>query len=1072
MTDIFLKLLDMNLSASWITLAVIAARVLLRKSPRWMLCGLWALVALRLVCPFSFESVLSLVPEVPSPQTTVTETLPETVENMVWTPPSQPGDRMSVTYPNSQGENVVYEVYLDKDGTTKLVEPQQVQLNWPVIACSIWLAGMAFLLLYATVSYLRICKKVQVSIDLGNGVHLCDYIDTPFILGVVKPRIYLPSDMDPCDASHVLAHERAHLTRKDHLWKPLGFTLLCAHWFNPLLWIAYILLCRDIELACDERVIKAMGNTEKKAYSEALLKCSVPRHMIIACPLAFGEVGVKLRVKSVLHYKKPRFWVVLISVLVISVVAVCFLTDPQRHTVANMMDLHSEEITQILLWSRTSRADFESGEKIEEFLDFLNTLEYNPIPASNHSIEGDLDENNWNYQTIDICYKNRTDFILFNYDYSLVWTRDSDGNTSLPYYIKEPQRMQNYMRDHVTPVNNRETDAEPFATWEQPVHWLHGISLDALRAVRANNGYLNIARTAELTSILNHIPVTAVGSQRFVEDFTFDYRLQSMPYILLRDNANDITGILTYYNDSIELSLVDSSYYGMQLWEKPKHSAYICTVSSKDLSSFFDELSADPPNMLATSASGYLFNEKLEVVSDGDFTLSFHTLENWNYEIIHPEDEEEFFGFRCRPKKEDTGWITFGWWPDGWIPENTEDEGYSNAYGYHYTYSNGSLKVSEDNENRYSRAHCDHGNFVTIYENTNSWDQWYQDVASWLYAFMNVKCEMHHTLTEISEEVALNLVNAAYYDWDSIARALGTKHMSLFSPQYYEDYLFVGCQYEGSYRIACFHKTEGYDYKFVKLLIPVPQSLPHDETKTAPVTKFETEDSNWYLYIIDEETVTGVKCNAGFWAYLSVDSSPALVVLDEELWVTDKETGVEFDLCYDELPMLYFHTQTNGSIAKFSQSPQHYLYNSIVNYNDGNDNLSAFSLEAEELWELSDILLSLPDLTENVFPENYEDPFGLTAADGNGPVIHMQLYLDEAYQYMWSQNGIVMEEPGCFRLMLYYYDGNVTLGVNMVDLEQNWNRDLYYYKVESPELEEFMLSKFQESCKHSFLSAE
>lgn len=328
MTDLFLKLLDMSLSASWIVLAVITARLVLKKAPRWMICGLWALVALRLVCPFSLESMLSLVPELPALQTTTEETLPNRVQNIIWDDSSVPGDRMTVAYPNKQGENVIYEVYLDEDGTTKAVEPRQIPLDWPIIATYIWVAGIAAMLIYAAASYLRIRKKVQVSIDLGQKVFLCDYIDTPFILGIVKPIIYLPSAMDSKDAAHVLAHERAHLKRKDHWWKPLGYVLLCLYWFNPLLWVAYILLCRDIELACDERVVKDMGVTEKKAYSEALLKCSVPRHMIVACPLAFGEVGVKQRVKSVLHYKKPSFWVLLVSVIVIIVVAVCFLTDP------------------------------------------------------------------------------------------------------------------------------------------------------------------------------------------------------------------------------------------------------------------------------------------------------------------------------------------------------------------------------------------------------------------------------------------------------------------------------------------------------------------------------------------------------------------------------------------------------------------------------------------------------------------------------------------------------------------------------------------------------------------------
>ena len=1072
MTGIFLRIAEMSLSASWIVLAVIAARLVLKKAPKWMMCALWALVALRLVCPFTPESALSLIPELDFSQEVSSSARDSGDEEILAV-----YSRSPETVPAGETGNMTgFGVITDSNGNVLLVKDLQkaeveAERNLSQIFSTLWLIGIGILAAYAAISYLRIRKKVSASIDLGTGVYICDYIDTPFILGILKPKIYLSSAMDPADAAYVLAHERAHLKRKDHWWKPLGFALLCLHWFNPLLWLAYILLCQDIELACDERVVKDMGSQEKKDYSDALLKCSVPRHMIAACPLAFGEVGVKQRVKSVLHYKKPGFWIVLVSVIVIIVVAVCFLTDPESHTLANIMDIQSDEIEQILLWSRTSRADFETEEKIKEFLDFLDTLEYDPTPAASEPIEGELDENNWSYQTIDIYYKDRTEYILFNYDYSLVWTRDADGKNSLPYRMKDPQRLLNYLNDYVTPVNNRETYAEPFAAWDQPAKWLRGISLDAIRAVSADNGYLNIARTSELTSILNSIPETAVGSQRFVEDFTFDYRFQSMPYILLRDDSNNLTGILTYFDDFIELSLVGSSDYGMYPWKETQHSGYICTIDSDALRSFFKELTEDPPNLLASSASGYIFNEKLEVVSDGDFTMSFHTLENWDYEIIRPEDGEDFFGVRCKPKKEEDGWITFSWWGDGFTPASTEEESQSNANGYHYTYFTGSTN-GEDGDIRYSRSHCDHGDFVTIYENTDSWAQWYQEVATWLYAFMNVKCETNHTLTEIPDEILSELVNVAYYDWDSIAREIGTEHMTLFSPQYYEDYLFVGCQYENSYRVACFRKIEGYDYEFVELLTPFSKALPNDSTQTVPVAELETEDSPWYLYIIEDETVTGVKCNAGFWAYIPVDAAPSLVVLDEALWNTDGEATVAFDLCYDDPPMLDFHAETSGSSAEFTESPQYYLYSCIVNYNDGANHLGTFSLETEELWELSSLLRSLPMLTENVFPEYDEESFELFSEDGSKPRFRAELLLGSYYQYLWSDRGIVQEDFGAVRLTLYYCDGSITLGVNMTDLGNDYYADVYYFKVESPELEAFMLSKCDDSRKQFSLSAE
>jgi len=207
------------------------------------------------------------------------------------------------------------------------INPMQVA---QFIAAWVWVIGMGIMVLYALVSWAVVRLRVREAAREEKNIWVCDRIGSPFILGIFLPRIYLPSDMAEEDKPYVLAHERAHLNRRDHWWKPLGFALLAVHWFNPLVWLAYILLCRDIELACDERVIRQMGEGSKKPYSEALINCSVPRRMIAACPVAFGETGVKGRIKSVLNYKKPAFWIILVAVLVCIAVAVCFLTDPRQ----------------------------------------------------------------------------------------------------------------------------------------------------------------------------------------------------------------------------------------------------------------------------------------------------------------------------------------------------------------------------------------------------------------------------------------------------------------------------------------------------------------------------------------------------------------------------------------------------------------------------------------------------------------------------------------------------------------------------------------------------------------------
>ncbi|MBQ9134220.1 MAG: hypothetical protein IJX64_06785 [Clostridia bacterium] len=319
MTAIFLKLLNMSITASWLVLAVVVLRLLLKKAPKAITCALWALVAIRLLCPFSIESMFSLIPsaEPVSPEIVYTE------KPTVNTPAESPVQTVTPniaepTLPTAPIEPTVPAVSTD---------PVEIALT---VASAVWILGIVCMTVYALVSYLRLRKKVAEAVEIEQNVYLCDHVDTPFILGIFRPRIYLPSAIGETDMRYVLAHERAHLRRRDHWWKPLGFALLTVYWFNPVLWVAYVLLCRDIELACDERVIRDMGVEDKKAYTSALLNCSIPRKMIAACPLAFGEVGVKARIKSVLHYKKPAFWIILVAVIATIAVAVGFLTDPKE----------------------------------------------------------------------------------------------------------------------------------------------------------------------------------------------------------------------------------------------------------------------------------------------------------------------------------------------------------------------------------------------------------------------------------------------------------------------------------------------------------------------------------------------------------------------------------------------------------------------------------------------------------------------------------------------------------------------------------------------------------------------
>ena len=327
MNELFLKIINMSISASWLILAVLILRLVLKKAPKWVNVLLWGIVAVRLICPFSFESALSLIPSA--------ETFPEKVIS---------GPSFDIQTGISPVDNRINDYLGDRyfEGVTV---PANNGNNIMTILTIVWIIGILLLGAYTIISYRRLHREIDTAVHYRDNIFQSENVSSPFVLGIINPRIYLPFSMNEQDLEHVVAHEQAHIRRKDHWWKPLGFLLLTIHWFNPLMWLSYVLLCRDIELACDEKVIKELGNEQRADYTQALVACSVNRRMIAACPLAFGEVGVKERVKSVMNYKKPAFWGVVLAVIACVIVAVCFLTNPKqdRYTLRIVVPAGSQE---------------------------------------------------------------------------------------------------------------------------------------------------------------------------------------------------------------------------------------------------------------------------------------------------------------------------------------------------------------------------------------------------------------------------------------------------------------------------------------------------------------------------------------------------------------------------------------------------------------------------------------------------------------------------------------------------------------------------------------------------------
>lgn len=434
MDDLFLDVLNISITATWVSIGVMIVRLILKKAPKWISCILWAIVGIRLVFPFSIESVVSLIPS------------SKTINTIVYD--STPYIQFGIEPIDSSFNNYLGDNYFE--GVTVLLQNTS---NILTILGIVWITGIIVMMLYTFISFLKLKKSVNESALLKENIWICDNIHTPFILGVVKPRIYIPSSLNEQDGLYVLAHEKAHLKRLDHLWKPLGFFILSFYWFNPVLWIAYVLLCRDIESACDEKVIRDKGNEIIKAYSTALLNCSISRKNITACPLALGETGIKERVKGVLSYKKPAFWIIVVAVIVVIITSVCLLTNPKTDkldssstninliTASTNCDLVSYEFVDSKIedgnllitakWTNNSDKEFSFG---EEFVIYKDGEILDPKPNVSWLLIGNLILPQQSIEeTYDLTlYYNITE----NGEYRLEKEFSSPGNSTYKAYIE------------------------------------------------------------------------------------------------------------------------------------------------------------------------------------------------------------------------------------------------------------------------------------------------------------------------------------------------------------------------------------------------------------------------------------------------------------------------------------------------------------------------------------------------------------------------------------------------------------------------------------------------------------
>ncbi|MDO4308637.1 MAG: M56 family metallopeptidase [Eubacteriales bacterium] len=344
MDEIIVKLLNMSIAAGWMILAVLLLRIILKKAQKRIVCILWGIVGVRLACPFSFGAVFSLIPSAETIQMSGSGQWRGSVIDS------------GISAVNNSLNQMIYRA--TADSVIHGVNPMDI---WIRAAGIIWLIGCLFLLIYALISYIRMYAKVSEAICLKDNIWICDHVQAPFILGIIRPSIYLSSSMEEEQIKYVVSHEQAHIHRRDYWWKPLGFLLLAVYWFHPLIWIAYILFCRDVEMACDEMVIQNFDMEGKKAYSSALLSCSTQRRLTIVCPISFGKNSVKERIEAVMNYKKPSVWINRAASFACIMIAFCFLTNPLRVGVMNIVGSDGTDESPSVFIAGKLKNDGESG---------------------------------------------------------------------------------------------------------------------------------------------------------------------------------------------------------------------------------------------------------------------------------------------------------------------------------------------------------------------------------------------------------------------------------------------------------------------------------------------------------------------------------------------------------------------------------------------------------------------------------------------------------------------------------------------------------------------------------------
>ena len=753
MARVFWQILKLSFSASFLVLAVLAARLLLKKAPKGMICALWALVALRLLCPFSIESPLSLVPQAPLPHRE-----PIVISEPVAPAPIPAADPVpaevpteAVIRPATQNTPVISQVPPIQEAPEKADHAAPADL-WGTVGAALWLLGCIGMLAYGAISFWNIHRQAAASILLSDGIYLCDHIGSPFLLGIFRPKIYLPSDLTPEETRYVLAHERMHLKWKDHWWKPLGFVLLAFHWFNPLMWVSYLLLCRDIESACDQRVVRTLSHQQQANYAKTLLNCSVPRHLRI-CPVAFGEVNVKQRIQDVLHYKKPTFLLKALGLITLIVVAVCFATMPDRHSLLEISEV--SQPSQLFVDSDALHLQLGHPDDLKACLHMMEKVRCSPVSVRETPTPDEVAS-----VTFSFGGNGQLVQLIFSPDFKSLSIKE-EPSTTVRYAVKDPKLVQAFLDTQAAPMKEHSVSGSPEADLSAPWTWTEGLDLSQIaqsryvrmeppyyvRGVRMAgsriDGYCTKPRVEKLISVLNKLNAqdfTAVTPPKGRTANALLAPESKLVSVILEDPIHQIAAVLQYDTQTVTLLFSpDTGEFSIgNNGDTPLRELSAWEVQDAALLSCMEEFLRHPSVVEAERDLAVAYTNPVRA-SGGGLSLSLALPDNWQYQTVSQAASGAAFGIRCRPAAEIDGWICFLCIPNH---ENSE------------------IPLSED----YTilRRMPDTGHFLVLkYEDAYHWAPEYQKVIDAIAERAELSVSDNPSLTDLTGITEPSLVEIA-----------------------------------------------------------------------------------------------------------------------------------------------------------------------------------------------------------------------------------------------------------------------------------------------------------------------